>query len=1647
MSGEVSASQLQAGQGAAGNADGVSEPQAQQQGVQQQQQQQQPPPPVPPPPLRLSMLSGRPPLPRSVPASATSSRASSPRSGLSAQPSLQTLNMNRQAQYRAAARIFKPDTQPRKGLSTGDVIALRMQGGALLAVTELGGDPSDTSVVHFAFQPREGTEPTDKLTHLEVIRQGKWLGLRSAAAGDRFLQARKRSTPSRLVFFSQNVGTWEQWELGSAGPDPDAASWASQPATLRHRRLPQFELAVELVRVGTAALPPNASVAPRSLLAGAAGEQGLGGGAAAAGSADEDPSLERRELQRMSGVLVHEWLHFVDQEKAARLAIEARVAQLAEDAAGLRDWAVMQVDSVRQELGAEVEQLLEAVRRKSAELARAESRLSARERWGVAIIQARGEAALKRQAFMWWRWFAARKNYCRHVEAKLAQRGNLRLQVRVLAAWTEWQERQAAVQAALRAAVRRMSFLKLYHAFTAWRDMVAFRRQQEEDAAALLDAVCQHMQRWRLRRLLRAWQQHSASCAQGRAALERMAVQADRRAASQALGAWRAHVARRGERLASLAALVATRQRQRAQQAVFDAWQQQTDDRCGARLQEQHAAQVLARLRLRQVFLAWQGWHRERADRRRRWESTLAYMRQRGYALRLDAAFAAWLEHVAEQREQRAIFFSAVQHLAVRKMSVAFQAWRYLVAWRQHARAVVQQSVVRLSRRSLATAWQAWREAVAEARVERHRVAVCQRRQALALQRSVLAGWRQLAAAKAAEQQVVALCQRRANRNRMALALAALHDNVAEASAKREQHCLAAEWAVRQLQARAFAALAEAVARRQQFEQQLGAVAQAVQRGVVREAFRGWQAVGQREQDLRQRLEVGLARIAQMRAAWALDVWRQHTAGSVAEQQLVAAARRRLARIRLAAAFASWQQHTADVAEARQAAEQLGQARDAALLQDCLQGWADAVAQRAQQQAALMHMVQRRAAWLSLNVLHYWRAYMQHKQLWRAQLQRAVRKLSAVRQRGAFAAWQQTVAHRQAEDARLALAERRLAARHVATTLAVALRGWRTHTATLAAARAAVDAKAAAQGAVVRRHVLAAWCSHTEAEAVRRDHILRVCVARRCSLLQSKALVAWELYAQRQAHNREAVELMVHRMARRVMHAALLSWQQAAQERRVRRIAMARFIQRWDAHRKAAALAHWRRLLAERREAQENLKRCLMRKRVAFRLFRQWYWESFDEDMQETLRTMFEITEDAALDPLPSRMGSPYGSLLSSPIRQQLYGMPRHQQLQLSAGVAEALARPGAQQPAFLRASADTRQDSGGGSLGGSLGLPGLPQREPLTARLAAAVAAGQGGGSEQQFAATFTLHNNAMLEPVPEVSESPYAVRSPAPTVAAEAAAVAGAAPLSSGKASSTASTAIPTSPLTPASAFAAGSSPLTGVSRLPTPLDFPSGMQQLQQQRPGLSPGALAAAATPGAASGWGSSPLAAALLDAPTPGAYSLASAQRAAGLPELPASALRSPAALSYAGTPQPGLGQLGLSPLAAQRLAEAATPGAGLHGQYEIRRFSDGTEYAAPSRVADAEYSTPLAAQKTPPPGLAELQGDYSIRRMSAAEDEGRKLAAEPTPLPDGSGSSPGLIAAFLGSASRGAAAGAADGNEGSLSAAKTPLLHVNPLAM
>ncbi len=42
--------------------------------------------------------------------------------------------------------------------------------------------------------------------------QGEYIGIRCAAAKERYLQARKQGQ-QRLVFYSDHCGVWEQWKV------------------------------------------------------------------------------------------------------------------------------------------------------------------------------------------------------------------------------------------------------------------------------------------------------------------------------------------------------------------------------------------------------------------------------------------------------------------------------------------------------------------------------------------------------------------------------------------------------------------------------------------------------------------------------------------------------------------------------------------------------------------------------------------------------------------------------------------------------------------------------------------------------------------------------------------------------------------------------------------------------------------------------------------------------------------------------------------------------------------------------------------------------------------------------------------------------------------------------------------------------------------------------------------------------------------------------------------------------------------------------------------------------------------------------------------------------------------------------------------
>ncbi|GAB4817699.1 hypothetical protein N2152v2_004745 [Parachlorella kessleri] len=1652
----------------------------------------------------------RPPMPKAVgwslPGSLASSKVSSPRA-LSAQQSLQSLAATKLAQYRAGAKTFKEDAGPRPGLNIGDVVTLQTQEG-LFTVTPLELDGKDAGAVRHAL--------------------GKWLAFRAAAAGDRFLQARKRSP--RLVFYNNNVGTWEHWELADEeGARLDGAPWAHTAVVLKHRRLPQFELRVELVRVGTfTLLGPGSSITPRSLTP----------------APQEDELSENLQLRKMSGVLMHEWFNFVDREKQLRMNIAAQVGQLVEDAADLQAWTVSQVEGMRSEMDGEVSALLEAIAHKSAKLDDANTRLTSRLRWGIAVVQAKKELSLKRQVFAWWRGIAARKRYCRHVVAKLQQRVDNRLSSRALEAWLDRYQEQKARQQRLWMAVRRMAFMKMHSAFNSWHIHAAAKRELRHRNQQLDAAATTHAQRWRLKQVFGGWHDVTNSCRHAREILYRLATSRQQRSVLLVFTAWRQHVTQQQARVDSLQGLVAARRRHDLLQQVLAGWREAVDVKHGRRLQLAHASYMLARLRQRQVLLGWQAWRMARIQRQHAWGRLLQSLQRR----HTQRALAAWQDLVAYRRQQRAMLMRFVQERALSMTQRAFALWQ---AYTQHKRKqayALEQLVVRQSQQFLTAGWDAWWEHVAEAKAQRQLGAACQRRCRAVLLRWVLTAWRERVAVRKAKQQLAEKLKATLQTWRAA----------AQACIAQRRQLLHASRILGKLRLRAaFQAWRGHTSYEQHLRVQLQTLVARRAEQLSQAAFCGWQQRVAYKRSLTMRMWESTMRISSLRMGWAFRVWRQEASERAQAKRALSSTQRRIARHKVAAAFQAWRQQTARLAESRAAAEQLAEAQAHVLQQDCFNAWADFAAQRADQQVSVLRFVQRRATWVMSNTLLFWRSFVQHKAARRQQLQRAWRKLHRVRLQQVFSAWQQWAAERankqrtrslrtlaagqklqaaralagQAKQAQLAAAFYswqetvsvwrharcilgRLARRTDGQLVAGAFRAWRqqvhrmqhleqavgnlgakrhrsqllatfqtwsAHTSSLRATRAAVNSRHQAESSVLWRLALRSWRSHTSQRRQHRAHVLEKCVDKQASLRAQAVMLR-----------------AVDRLCMRVTRGAFEAWREGARARKARRTAIARFMQRWQQQRLRTAQWHWQAVLQERKTAADNLRRCLIRKRVAFKLFRNWYWESFDDEMQETLRTMFEVTNEAAADPLPSRMGSPVTSLLSSPIRAQLGYARGHisQHQQLAAGVAQRLAQPGSLQPAYLRYPQGPSSqgmfeglvdDSGimhatmhlglqmGGPAAAALRQPLPPQPAPLHERVTSAPPSpvrtaqhllpvpnlygsflaplshiasslqGRGPAGEPAAGQLAAPEGLPRLSPAHR-SSPPLEQHEQRVTPQAESGSVG----LSSN--SKVASTIQPRSPLTPSSAGFGGGTPIT---QWATP--NPDGMFTVQRV-----PGTVSALRRPPAEQHFAASPTNSTASSRPAMPAFSPAlpgqqpqhwgysPAAAAVARQYTPLSQARTPAFDTHAGaaspelyaepTPDPDLRGYSISPGLLQQLEAAATPlppPDSLETSYRTasERLSGAQELPAALATAKTAFHTPMGSFKTPPPGFPELQGDYSMRRLSASVlREARELAGATTPNPDL------FIAAYPGTVNRGGY------SEGELDAAKTPL-YDNPMCL
>ena len=1157
----------------------------------------------------------------------------------------------------AGARTFKPDCSQRLGLSTGDVVALRIR-GAFLAVT--AAPQPGTGEPTYTLAPSDVVDAADTITHLEVIRQGQWVGLRSPLASDKLLQARRKG-PHRLAFFSPHLGTWEQWELPEASA-LDSLPWSTVHVTLRNRRMPKCEMSVEMIRVGsaimattrtTAQTTSSQSVTPRSIMINANGTLC---------TVVDDPSTnENTSVRRMSGLMVNEWLAFVEREKSVRNAIEARMEQAVEDAAGLREWAAAQVQGIRKDVEEEVELLLAALSHKTAALEDAQWQLETRIRWGVALLEAKHAAVLGRRVVQAWKAVTARAKYCRTIATKLQARSDLKAKSGVLEIWAEYCAEQRKYRQKLRAAVKRMAQLKMVYFIRVWRHTVAEEKRAMEEEAALTVTACAHLAAWHQRRAFLAWRERSRRAALATRLLKNMALRADFSSMNSLFIEWRTHVYEQKMALACLEVRLSANRRRTTLETAVDAWREAVDDTFGNQMQLVHAQRVLSRRRGVGALQAWRGLVVDaHVDALKHCQSE-RYHRQ----YTLAKALVTWRQHTDEQRENRGLLVRFVHARAMRRMALALVWWRSYATWKRHEDLAVRHLVQQRALRTSTSALTAWREESAWAKVQRHRVDMCHRRHRTALLRRTIA---------------------------------ALRQHATECFKTREAEETAEGWYAGRLQARALWGLVEAAQRRQEFVSSLSLVAAQQDRDRMRTAWDLWQQVvgqekglqvavyrfqarrqwlvmkgamrhwahqvqeSQREDTLLQR---GINRINRSRLAWIISVWRRVSEEKAQERTLVAFGRHRLAKLRLKMAFSAWNgyKECALVVEEGVVERERERSRNAAVA--VFRAWAAHTSLQAHHASNVRTMVDQRAFRVARSVMSAWRQRRRESAEVELRLRRGVGKLARLRLSHCIAAWRRAAEDGCGERIRMGTVGLTLAIRHQELVRRRLFVAWRGRATEVVATLAAAEAARASEAKSVLKCAFSSWKNLADGMGVARERGLKAVQTRGQQRSLALSFSAWKYQTNISTRNSIVLLHRIERTATYACRTAFDAWREEAVARRRRRVALMRFIKRISDARVQSAFSGWKAVLDEKMGQREALKRCLLQKHVAFRQFKQWYWESFDEDLQKTLKEMFEMEMHGGIDGYGGEEGVGGGShltsspmvvtsLLSSPVKRGL---------------------------------------------------------------------------------------------------------------------------------------------------------------------------------------------------------------------------------------------------------------------------------------------------------------------------------------------------------------------------------------------------------
>ncbi|KAK9838858.1 hypothetical protein WJX74_004668 [Apatococcus lobatus] len=1257
----------------------------------------------------------------------------STRSGAS---SLMSWNPGGQSKsYAAGPRSFSQSSMKHAGLETGDVVAFSSKDAAYVVCQE-----EDAGVVCFIFKPAE-TETSGHAAPLEVVRQGNWVGFRSAAAEDKFLQV-KRKGMHRLAFHNAQFGTWEQWEIVQGQAH---LPWEKLSLGFRNRRLPQFVLSVEVSRLGTYAMLPNSFLTPRSLI-----------------PYNEGPK-EDEEIEKISSVMIKEWFHFVEQEKQKRQQLALEVDQLTQESTEIREWAFEQIESIREEMHLEIHGLVEIIEEQADALHDLEDRLANRLRWGISVLHAKNAAAMRVQVLVWWRRVAAWRRHCAVAVVRLREQHARAQMVQTLKSWQQVASQGADRRAQMRKAVKRMGLSHQRACFHGWRARVDLK----QEAAVLAEELVGHAKRLRARRrlifTLRSWailaQEQAAARAQAQSLANRHAcfrlqasflgwqqhvelLQARRQRAQsmqlhamqsfsrQMLHEWSLETAhQRGLRHAVDKGLHA--QKCRLQGQAFASWTIHVDEQREERQHLrnvvgewrdqaaiQHAAADAAEVKahaLEQSMLqaSLKGWHNVTTQRRR--ERLLTQRsRARGMNHRLKTTLQGWLEYSLDQRArhmqlaragakaQRSMLqhsFTAlrgavlqaeemadasegfIQESQGKLMSKILLVWQSITSEKFNQKVQLQMLSSKLSVCKLAAAWGAWTAHAEKQRTDKAIAAVCQRRAKQRMLRSILQVWHAAVALRQESGRILSVSTAKRTGRQLSSCFQSWRHHLAETHAFRGQleqmgHAcdislqglVLKSWQdhktvcqhhkmilfqslvkrAQKLAGSAFSAWRaythSQMGRRDQLCLCVGRIAAVRQRAVLL----AWFAAASKRALLHRKLGSFVWRRSQMLMAACLDVWSRqakrtarlnlqaayiasgwHRAASknvfeawqavtcMAKVQRRAIARMKARRQQQAQVMilAHWRLVTSEKRSAITAAETLSKSHQKNLLVSAWSSWQHAQDQQVLARSAacqVLASMQRRGEQAQMRAcLNAWQGLAQHLLWSRQHLTTKVLRLSNKTALSAtFSGWCEEAA----TEKRLHALEASLRQRHRSCTLGRLLQAWL---------------------AITQEHKLAA--RKLELVAARRQ-VQRVpfCSQLVTSLpqaLTTYAFGAWQQRVKVMVAQKHQLQKFVKRWGAQVLSRGLVAWMSAVNQLKQQRQAVADCQERHRLLCLQSAFDKWSEVWQERVAATERLRMCIAAKRISFRLFKQIYWQSFDEDIQVILRQVFEATEEALATP------------------------------------------------------------------------------------------------------------------------------------------------------------------------------------------------------------------------------------------------------------------------------------------------------------------------------------------------------------------------------------------------------------------------------